>query len=87
MEDRIDFPVSDTFRNYFYEQGITTYPSPSYISGRDQAFISAMEAIVSALRDLQEERVGSPFPSPPARARPPAPPPASPPPGRRVIPL
>jgi hypothetical protein len=87
MEDRIDFPVSDTFRNYFYEQGITTYPSPGYISGRDQAFISAMEAIVSALRDLQEERVGSPFPSPPARARPPAPPPASPPPGRRVVPL
>ena len=87
MEDRIDFPVSDTFRNYFYEQGITTYPSPSYISGRDQAFIDAMGAIVSALRDLQEERVGSPFPSPPARARPPAPPPASPPPGRRVIPL
>ena len=87
MEDRIDFPVSDTFRNYFYEQGITTYPSPSYISGRDQAFIDAMGAIVSALRDLQEERVGSPFPSPPARARPPAPPPASPPPGRRVVPL
>ena len=87
MEDRIDFPVSDTFRNYFYEQGITTYPSPGYISGRDQAFIDAMGAIVSALRDLQEERVGSPFPSPPARARPPAPPPASPPPGRRVIPL
>ena len=87
MEDRIDFPCSDTFRNYFYEQGITTYPSPNYISGRDQAFIDAMGAIVSALRDLQEERGGSPFSAPPARSRPPAPPPASPPPGRRVVPL
>ena len=82
MEDMIDFPVSDTYRDAYYEQGLTRYPSPGYISGRDQAFIDAMHAIVSALQDLREERGGSPFPSPPERTPTPAQPAR---PARRVI--
>ena len=65
MEDRIDFPCSDTYRDALFELGVTAYPSSSYISGRDQAFIDAMDAIVSALRDLQEERRRGSRPSPP----------------------
>ena len=30
MEDMIDFRCSDTFRDGYYEQGLTPYHSPSY---------------------------------------------------------
>ena len=28
IEDLIDFPVSNTFRGYFYERGMTPHPPP-----------------------------------------------------------
>lgn len=28
VEDYIDFPVSDLWRDYYYEVGLTPYPSP-----------------------------------------------------------
>lgn len=28
--DLIDFPCSNLFRDYYYEQGLTPHPSPSY---------------------------------------------------------
>lgn len=34
-EDLIDFPVSDTWRDYYYEMGMTTHPSPRYWSSRN----------------------------------------------------
>lgn len=33
-EDMIDFPVSDTWRDYYYEKGLTPYPSPRYFNRR-----------------------------------------------------
>lgn len=30
-EDMIDFPVSDDWRDFYYEIGLTSYPSPKYV--------------------------------------------------------
>jgi len=35
-EDFIDFPVSDTWRDYYYDIGLTPYPSPRYWSDKNE---------------------------------------------------
>lgn len=34
-QDMIDFPVSDDWRDYYYELGLTPFPSPKYHSRRN----------------------------------------------------
>ena len=54
MEDQIDFPVSNLWRDYYYEVGLTKYPSPGYISGPDRAMLDVLEEISNALKSLLE---------------------------------
>jgi len=36
MENLIDFPVSDDFRDFYYERGLTPFPSTRYHSKREE---------------------------------------------------
>ena len=87
MEDRIDFPVSNLWRDYYYETGLTAHPSPGYISGPDRAMIEVLSEIRDALTSLLEGDPVLPHREAPSRPpyRPPVPPPAED--GKRGIPL
>ena len=52
MDDMIDFPCSDTFRDYFYQRGLTPYPSPSYNSARDERLAEALESLADAIQHI-----------------------------------
>lgn len=49
-DDLIDFPVSDIWRDYYYERGLTTYPSPDYRS----ELVAAVERLRGELKRLNE---------------------------------
>ena len=87
MEDQIDFPVSNLWRDYYYEVGLTKYPSPGYISGPDRAMLDVLEEISNALKSLLEGDPVLPLRQAPSRPpyRPPVPPPMED--GKRGIPL
>ncbi len=53
--DLIDFPVSDIWRDHYYEQGLTTYPSPAYRSEL-VATIDGLRGELKRLNDLVEKR-------------------------------
>ena len=53
-DDLIDFPVSNLWRDYYYETGLTNHPSPRYISGPDRAMLDVLEEISNALKSLLE---------------------------------
>ena len=54
-EDLIDFPVSDAWRDFYYEAGLTPFPSPSYLSRRDGEMAAHLERIERLLARLVEE--------------------------------
>jgi len=87
MEDRIDFACSDTWRDYYYETGLTNYPSPNYISSRDRALIDALADIRDAFQSLLGGDPVLPHREAPSKPpyRPPVPPPMED--GKRGIPL
>lgn len=49
-DDLIDFPVSDIWRDYYYEQGLTTYPSPNYRS----ELVAAVDRLKDELKRLND---------------------------------
>ena len=53
-DDLIDFPVSNLWRDFYYETGLTNHPSPRYISGPDRAMLDVLEEISNALKSLLE---------------------------------
>jgi len=87
MEDQIDFPVSNLWRDFYYETGLTAHPSPGYISGPDRAMLDVLEEISNALKSLLEGDPVLPHREAPSRPpyRPPVPPPMED--GKRGIPL
>ena len=87
MEERIDFPVSNLWRDYYYEVGLTAHPSPGYMSGPDRAMLDVLEEISNALKSLLGDEVVLPLRQAPSRPpyRPPVPPPMED--GKRGIPL
>ena len=87
MEDQIDFPVSNLWRDYYYEVGLTAHPSPRYISGPDRAMIEVLSEIRDALTSLLGDDAVLPHREAPSRPpyRPPVPPPMED--GKRGIPL
>ena len=87
MEDQIDFPVSNLWRDYYYEVGLTAHPSPRYISGPDRAMIEVLSEIRDALPSLLGDDAVLPLRQAPSRPpyRPPVPPPMED--GKRGIPL
>lgn len=50
IEDLIDFPVSNTFRGYFYERGMTPHPPPDMGD-------YAIQGLRRELRELRAELV------------------------------
>ena len=50
IEDLIDFPVSNTFRGYFYERGMTPHPPPDMGD-------YAVRALRQELQDLKAQLV------------------------------
>ena len=86
-DDLIDFPVSNLWRDYYYEVGLTKYPSPNYISSRDRALLEALADIRDALQSLTGGEAVLPHRPPPVRSpyKPPVQPPAEE--GKRGIPL
>ena len=87
MEDRIDFACSDTWRDHYFQMGLTPHPSPNYISSRDRALIEALADIRDAFTSLLEGEPVLPHRPAPSRPfyKPPTPPPAEE--GKRGIPL
>ena len=74
MEERIDFACSDTWRDHYFQMGLTSHPSPRYISNRDRAMLDVLEEISNALKSLLE---GDPvLPHREAPSRPPYRPPS-----------
>jgi len=53
-DDLIDFPVSNLWRDYYYETGLTAHPSAGYMSGPDRAMLDVLEEISNALKSLLE---------------------------------
>ena len=86
-DDLIDFPVSNLWRDFYYETGLTNHPSPNYISSRDRAMLDVLEEISNALKSLLEGDPVLPHREAPSRPpyRPPVPPPMED--GKRGIPL
>ena len=86
-DDLIDFPVSNLWRDYYYEVGLTAHPSPGYISGPDRAMLDVLEEISNALKSLLGDEAVLPLRQAPSRPpyRPPVPPPMED--GKRGIPL
>ena len=73
MEDRIDFPVSNLWRDYYYEVGLTAHPSAGYISGPDRAMIEVLSEIRDALASLLGDEAVLPLRQAPSRPyRPPS---------------
>ena len=87
MEDRVDFPCSNLWRDFYYETGLTNHPSPGYMSGPDRAMLDVLEGISNALKSLLEGDPVLPHREAPSRPpyRPPVPPPMED--GKRGIPL
>ena len=86
-DDLIDFPVSNLWRDYYCETGLTAHPSPRYIAGPDRAMLDVLEEISNALKSLLEGDPVLPHREAPSRPpyRPPVPPPMED--GKRGIPL
>lgn len=79
VEEQIDFPVADVWRDHYYERGLTPYHSPNYAQCRErpmyQMMEQMMERLTTAIEALayqpQREGYGEPaVPSPPASGRP-----------------
>jgi len=86
-DDLIDFPVSNLWRDFYYETGLTNHPSPGYMSGPDRAMLDVLEGISNALKSLLEGDPVLPHREAPSRPpyRLPVPPPMED--GKRGIPL
>jgi len=86
-DDLIDFPVSNLWRDFYYETGLTAHPSPGYMSAPDRAMLDVLEEISNALKSLLEGDPVLPHREAPSRPpyRPPVPPPMED--GKRGIPL
>ena len=52
-EDTIDFRCSDSWRDYYFERGLTPYHSPSYRGCRDR-LADSVEEIKTAVRDMTQ---------------------------------
>lgn len=50
-EDLIDFPVSDTWRDYYYEIGLTPYPSPRYYERQNEE-LQGLRQEIARLNDI-----------------------------------
>lgn len=62
--DMIDFPVSSFWRDYYYEIGLTPFPSPEYYRGSrepatsDAAYAElklAIKTLTNRIKTLEEE--------------------------------
>jgi len=72
-DDLIDFPVSNLWRDYYYEVGLTAHPSSGYISGPDRAMIEVLSEIRDALTSLLGDEAVLPLRQAPSRPyRPPS---------------
>ena len=56
VEDLIDFPVSDQYRDYYFDKGMTPQHSPKYRACRDR-LADKQEALESRIQELAEAQV------------------------------
>ena len=74
--DDIDYPVSDTFRDHFYESGLTPRPSATYVPLRDRILLDAIRELGEVVAGLaptgmSETPAATPRPwQPPAQVKP-----------------
>ena len=53
-EDMIDFPVSDTWRDYYYERGLTPRPSSRYYNQESSELKNIRQEIERLSRTLED---------------------------------
>jgi len=51
-EDAIDFRVSDTWRDYYFETGLTPYPSSTYYHGQIDTLVEELEQLRLTIASL-----------------------------------
>ena len=52
-DDYIDFQVSPAWRDHYYEAGLTPYPSPEYLSRKDESLKIILVELLEAIRNLR----------------------------------
>jgi len=52
QEDAIDFPVSDTWRDYYFETGLTPYPSATYYQHQIDTLVEKLEQLRLTIASL-----------------------------------
>ena len=62
VDDRIDFPCSDLWKDYYFELGQTPFHSPGYASCRDRIDdrLTQLEESIAALADVLRDMAGEP---------------------------
>ena len=53
-EDMIDFPVSDTWRDYYYERGLTPRPSSKYYNQENRELKNIRQEVERLSRALED---------------------------------
>ena len=59
VEDMIDFPVSDHWRDYYFEKGLTPHHSPIYTRRPERQLASMLTAAISDLQNAVIEATQS----------------------------
>jgi len=70
IEDLIDFPVSDTFRGYFYERGMTPHPPPDMGDYAIQGLRRELRELKDAMVELANLALEAPVRPPQSDYRP-----------------
>lgn len=52
QEDAIDFRVSDTWRDYYFETGLTPYPSSTYYQRQVDTLVEKLEQVRLTIASL-----------------------------------
>ena len=58
-EDTIDFRCSDSWRDYYFERGLTPFHSPGYRSCRDR-LADTVDDIKTAIKEVISEAIREP---------------------------
>jgi hypothetical protein len=67
QEDVIDFPVSDTWRDYYFEMGLTPYPSSTYYQRQIDTLVEKLEQLRLTIASLNIPATRSPRKAPDLR--------------------
>ena len=59
-DDYIDFQVSPAWRDYYYEAGLTPYPSPQYQARKDKSLKIILVELLEAIENLRPPTAEAP---------------------------